>query len=62
MILATFYYCQYSFNQELGNLPKMVELYFSSANTHAGNYQVIRIIEENISDYINFQNLLMKNV
>lgn len=40
--------------QGLDNLPKMVELYFSSVDTHAGDYQVIRITDENISEYIKF--------
>lgn len=38
--------------QGLENLPKMVELCFSSVDTHAGEYQVIRITDENISEYI----------
>lgn len=38
--------------QGLENLPEMVEICFSSVDSHAHDYQVIRITDENINEYI----------
>lgn len=40
--------------QGLNNLPEMVEICFASVDNHADNYQVIRITDDNLSDYIKF--------
>ena len=47
---------------EYGKLPDVVKLCYKSANKYKGNYEIIRLDNENLKEYIEFPEFIMEKI